>query len=276
MRTSDSYQLLFRGLFERAGLLGIVTLLGLAAPSSMARAENHALLVGINDYQHVRDLRGSVNDILQIKRVLLGELGFDERNVQTLTNQEATKENILAALAQLAQQTRAGDGLLWYYSGHGFMILDQDGDEATLDPDDRYDEVLVPYDARPWPKERATDPNSTMLSDDEISQALSSFAGRRVVVVFDSCHSGSGTRDVDEAGSRSLYGGLAPEPLRQTRGLAGNERRSICPGRWSFYRRPRRCRQPRISENMKGRGTVPLQPACFVRYGSRVMAGIGR
>ena len=187
--------------------------------STGAFAEKYALLVGINQYPHVRSLKGSVNDITQVKRVLVQDLGFADGNIRVLTDAQATKANIVAALDSLAKQTKAGDSLLWYYSGHGFSMQDVDGDEAVRDPDDHYDEILVPYDAVPFPRERATDPNTTMLGDDEIARALSGMAGRRMVVVFDSCHSGSALRGLGDTDSRSLYPGFVPPEMPKTRSL---------------------------------------------------------
>lgn len=198
---------------------GLLASLMLSVLGSVAAQDKHALLVGINDYQHVRHLRGSVNDITRVRQILVSDLAFSQDNIRVLLNEEATKRNILAALSSLADRTKAGDALFLYYSGHGFMMQDQDGDEAVLDGDDHYDEVVVPYDAVPWPRERATDPNSTMLSDDEVGQALSGLSGRRVVIVFDSCHSGSATRTVGDTDSRSLYPGFVPPGTPKTRSL---------------------------------------------------------
>src|SRR3989304_9789026 len=68
-----------------------------------AFAEKYALLVGINQYPHVRSLKGSVNDITQVKRVLVEDLGFADGNIRVLTDAQATKANIVAALATLAK-----------------------------------------------------------------------------------------------------------------------------------------------------------------------------
>ena len=187
--------------------------------SSAVFAEKYALLVGINEYTKVRPLRGSLNDIAQIKQILIHDLEFSEDKIRILIDEDATKENILSALDSLATQTKAGDSLFWYYSGHGFMMLDENGDEAFREAGDRYDEILVPYDAAPWPRERATDPNPTMLSDDEIARALSGMDGKRVVIIFDSCHSGSATRAVGDANGRSLYPGFVPSDIPRTKSL---------------------------------------------------------
>ena len=195
-----------------------------------AFAEKYALLVGINDYSQVRHLRGAVNDITEVRRVLSQDLGFADDHILVLTDAQATKANLVAALDSLAQQTKAGDSLLWYYSGHGFSMQDEDGDEALFDPEDLYDEILVPHDAIPWPRERATDPNSTMLSDDEIARALSRMAGKRVVIVFDSCHSGSATRALGDTDSRSLYPGFVPPETPKTRSLVHKKESLDLPG----------------------------------------------
>ncbi len=180
----------------------------------MAWADNYALLIGINDYPHARRLKGAINDIRRIEQIATGDLRIPENHVTVLLNEQATKANILGALARIAGQSKPGDSLLWYYSGHGWMVNDVDGDEALLDPFDKYDEVLVPYDAVPFPKDRAFEPNPTFVSDDEIGASLARMIGRRLVVIFDSCHSGTATRAFPgQESSRALYDDVAiPNP----------------------------------------------------------------
>jgi len=209
-----------RGVFPRflASILLAAALACLTAGSAVA--DNYALLIGINDYPHARPLKGAVNDILQIKRLVIEDLKFPEANVRVLLNEQATKANILAALHKLAEQTKPGDVVFWYYSGHGWVQNDVDGDEALIDPDDHLDEVLVPYDAVPWPRERALEPNPTMVVDDEIAQALSKMIGRRMLVVFDSCHSGTATRALKgESETRALYENYALPATPKTKSL---------------------------------------------------------
>src|SRR5947207_11425742 len=196
--------------------LGAFLVLAIGLFAQPLHAEKYALLVGIDNYANARHLKGAVNDIVAVRQVLLRDLGFASTNVRVLTEEQATKANILAALRGVAEQTKAGDSFFLYYSGHGTEMDDVDGDEALVDPDDHYDEVLVPYDAKPWPKERATEPNSTMVTDDEIGAALANLVGRKVVVMFDSCHSGSATRGLGETDSRSLYDGFIPAGIPRT------------------------------------------------------------
>jgi len=184
-----------------------------------AFAGKSALLIGINDYPHARPLKGAIHDVEAIRRILISDLGFAEAEIQMLVNEQATRQAIVDALAGLARRMQPGDAAFLYYSGHGWLVTDVDGDESTFNEDERFDEALVPYDAVPWPRERARDPNPTLLTDDEIARALGPMRGRRLVAIFDSCHAGSGLRGLPgEDPGRSLYDNV-PLPASRFRSL---------------------------------------------------------
>ncbi len=125
-------------------------------PSFSHTATKKALLVGINTYEklpfysnllgrQVTNLRGSVNDVNSMKRLLISQYGFRAEDVQVLTNSQATRNAILNAFERwLIHGTREGDLAFFYFSGHGTQIPDQNGDE-----DDGMDEALCPYDLVP-------------------------------------------------------------------------------------------------------------------------------
>jgi hypothetical protein len=189
-----------------------------ASPAD-ASGGKHALLIGIDTYPHARQLKGAVNDVEAMRRILTGDLGVPAANVQVLTNEQATRQAMLDALAGLQRRTRPGDAVLIYYSGHGWLVKDENGDESTFNTDEQFDEALVPYDAVPWPRERAYEPNPTLLIDDDISRALGPLPGRRVAVIMDSCHSGNALRSLPgEDVGRSLYDN-APLPTSRFKSL---------------------------------------------------------
>src|SRR5688572_29297163 len=68
-----------------------------------------ALLIGINKYQALPHLQGSINDIQLIRQVLMTRLGFDEQRITTLTDEAATRAGILAALERFVQEAGPGD-----------------------------------------------------------------------------------------------------------------------------------------------------------------------
>ncbi|MBI2305847.1 MAG: caspase family protein [Rhodocyclales bacterium] len=94
----------------------------------------------------------------------------------TLLTKAATRARILAALRNAAKRLKAGDLFFLSYSGHGGQIPDVSGDEA-----DKQDETWCLFDGQ--------------LIDDELYLELSKFAkGVRILVLSDSCHSGTVAR----------------------------------------------------------------------------------
>lgn len=101
--------------------------------------------------------------------------GFETRKLLT---EKANRHNVLTHIREAAESLKAGDKYLLTYSGHGGSLPDRNNDEF----DDGQDETWCLYDGQ--------------LVDDEIYAALGAFqAGVRVVVISDSCHSGTVTRE---------------------------------------------------------------------------------
>jgi hypothetical protein len=143
-----------------------------------------ALLIGINRYQMAgADLRGCVNDVIDIGAVLTEYCGFMKKDIAVLTDAKATKKAIEAGIKALVKGGKKGDELLLHYSGHGSNVPDDDNkDEA-----DGRDEILCPTDLD-W-----NDP----MRDDWLRTTLDGLkAGVTLTVIMDCCHSGTNTRAV--------------------------------------------------------------------------------
>ena len=150
------------------------------------RVSRRALVIGIDEYQHVSRLNGPVNDAEDIAAFIIRHSGFKDGDVRTLRDSEATRKNILKAFDEwLVQGTKTGDEVFVYFSGHGFQQPDTNGDEQ-----DRLDETLVPVDAFVTDDGRV----EGMITDDEIRGMVDRLPGRSVQVVVDACHSGTSTR----------------------------------------------------------------------------------
>lgn len=161
--------------------LGLLACLGL---SSLAHAENRALLVGLADYKDPKaNLRGPETDVKLIGEVI-GALGFRPDQVHTLMNQQATRANILSQMRTwLTEGVGPNDKVVFYYTGHGAQVADRSGDES-----DGCDESIVPYDLN-------------VILDDEIQNILQGVKAREILVMFDSCFSGTVTKslfDIDD------------------------------------------------------------------------------
>ena len=90
-----------------------------------------ALLVGIDAYPHVTPLNGCVNDVSLMRAVLIESFGFSAEHITRLTNGQATRDGILAALDALVEATGPDDVVLFHFAGHGSQIADREGDEPS-------------------------------------------------------------------------------------------------------------------------------------------------
>lgn len=182
-------------------------------------AVRRALLVGINQYQDPRNnLKGCVNDVLMMGKLITENFGFSHENVRLLIDDRATTANIRQRLRWLVDDAGPGSVLLFHYSGHGSQVRDRNGDEM----DDALDEIICPYDLN-W-----DDP----FTDDEFAHVIDSVpAGVNLTMILDCCHSGTGTRQFfKEPGlrGRAQTRFLIPPPDVGFRMAAGVE---IDPGR---------------------------------------------
>jgi hypothetical protein len=146
--------------------------------------KREALLVGINDYNGVNDLQGCINDVTNVRSVLKTFFGFENTDIRVLTDSRATKQNILSRLEKMVRNAANGDYLIFHFSGHGSQIRDREGDELA----DHMDELICPCDMN-W--------DDGFISDDMFSDILQQLKkGVRMEILLDSCHSGTGTRDM--------------------------------------------------------------------------------
>lgn len=99
-----------------------------------------AVLIGINYEGQQGQLSGCHNDVKNIKKYLMKNQGFKEKDMIILMDDGRhhlpTKKNILEAFDRVVEYSNAGDVVFIHYSGHGGRVRDTSGDEA-----DGYDEV---------------------------------------------------------------------------------------------------------------------------------------
>lgn len=103
--------------------------------------------------------------------------GFETSILRTA---EAGSEAVLGAVERAAGELEAGDLFLLTYAGHGGQVPDRNDE----DEEDRSDETWVAYDRQ--------------IVDDELYASWAKFQpGVRILVVSDSCHSGTVTRAIE-------------------------------------------------------------------------------
>lgn len=117
-------------------------------------------------------LNGAVRDAEDMYAIACTQ-GFQ---ASKLLDEAVTREAVIKTIRTASETLQTGDILLLTYAGHGGILPDKSGDES-----DGYDETWCLYDGH--------------LLDDELNLLWKGFAqGVRILVISDSCHSGTVTR----------------------------------------------------------------------------------
>lgn len=142
-------------------------------------------LVGINDYPGSQnDLQGCINDSTNVYDILVKYYGFAPSDITLLSNKRATRKAIIDGLQKLVESAVSQDVLVFHYSGHGSQIRDMEGDELK----DGKDEIICPWDF---------DWEGKYIKDDDLAGLFGELKkGVHLEVILDSCHSGTGTREL--------------------------------------------------------------------------------
>lgn len=160
--------------------------------------EYWAVLVGISDYIGTSaDLAFCDDDAYAIRDALLADPDhWTADHITCVIDDEATSDNIEAALRELASEPDDDDLLFFSFSGHGTYVPD----EWPLDEADGYDECLVVQ-------------NLELLGDDDFAGYVAVIPCQQIILMFDCCFSGgmitsSAARDA----ATTVRGFGAPRP----------------------------------------------------------------
>lgn len=132
----------------------------------------HALLIAVQGYRHFPRLRTAANDVGDLGALLESRYGF---TVRTLV--DPGRRDILGELNRLRRTMTDTDNLLIYFAGHGLL------DSATSQG------YWIPVDGE-------TDNNANWVSNADVRTAVTAIRAKHVLVVADSCFSGSILRSV--------------------------------------------------------------------------------
>lgn len=188
--------------------LGLLAL----ALASAAHADRLAVLVGVNGYSFdkskpvMQQLKSAPYDIGYMK-ALLDRCGFQSA---VLTESNATRAKVLAALADALSKAKAGDQVMFYFTGRGSI----DGKPTDSIP------TILPFDA-------ASKPTADVSMSDLEGWARSIEAkGAKSIVFLDCAFSTSGDRNTRENRHYEAY----PKVLVRT----GKARASLWTGPGTF------------------------------------------
>lgn len=146
---------------------------------SSAYQNSWAVVIGIDEYAKWPKLQYAARDAQSIRETLTGKFGFAPERVLTLSNAEATRNNILALFHdRLAHaQLKRDDRVFVFFAGHGATRKLSSGRNLGY---------IIPVDSDP--QQLAAD----AIPMTELQNIAESLNAKHVLFVMDACYSGLG------------------------------------------------------------------------------------
>jgi hypothetical protein len=149
--------------------------------------EVRALVIGIDDYQHVRKLKGATADAHDIESSLT-TMGV--RDVTALIDAKADRSSVLREISALVARTRTNDIVFLSIAGHGAQEPER---IKGSHPDGMEDVFLLPgFEPTPAGSQQR-------ILGSEFNHFIRQFElrGAKVLFIADTCHGGGMVRDID-------------------------------------------------------------------------------
>lgn len=139
---------------------------------------------------NVGDLRLTNEDANRFAQTAKASYNIPDENIRVVEN--ARRTDFEKSFAWVKDKAGENDLVLFYYSGHGTHIPDDNGDEA-----DERDEAIVPYDLADEDNWNNAD---KYIRDDQLKAWIDDIPAGAVVTFFDSCFSGGMFKDFSQSG----------------------------------------------------------------------------
>jgi hypothetical protein len=154
----------------------------------------HALVVGIDNYPHVRTLKGALADADDLESTLR-RAGVSD--VNRIPERQATRAAVVAGMERLVRQTRPRDFVVIAFAGHGTQVPER----VKNSKPDHLDEAYLLYDFDPNRK------TPEMIIGPEMKHWLGQLEANGVDVLFiaDTCYGGGLTRRWDPRSGELTY-----------------------------------------------------------------------
>jgi len=136
--------------------------------------QSWALVIGINDYQIASPLGFARQDAEAFAGVLVERFGFPEQNVAILTDQNATRDQILTSFLRFSKEdVSPDDRVAVFFAGHGHTRAGRRGEVG----------YLVPVDGDP-------ENPITLIRWDELTRNADLIEAKHLLFVMDACYGG--------------------------------------------------------------------------------------
>lgn len=150
----------------------ISSVLFLPGDQKLREGRDLALFIAIDDYENWEDLRNPIRDVEEIAGELFENFGFD-----TVILRNPTEREIYEKLNEYVRSDyRPDDQLLIFFSGHGHLI--RTSREGFIIPREAMSVTDDPF-------------GSSFISHDRLRNIVASIPCRHVLLILDSCFSGT-------------------------------------------------------------------------------------
>ncbi|MGM5470990.1 caspase family protein [Flavobacteriaceae bacterium LMO-SS05] len=152
----------------------------------MSKLDNaYALIIGVDNTQKEPQV---ISDAKAIYKLLTNEelCGYKKEHIKLLVDTKATTENIMGAIDYFIANTDENSSFLLFYSGHGGY---QESKNRSF---------LLPFGAS----------DDNVIFGKDLKDKLSQMKSKRMIILFDCCHSGSFFDDKDETITQNFSNNL--------------------------------------------------------------------
>ncbi|WOD43824.1 caspase family protein [Hwangdonia lutea] len=156
----------------------------------------YALIIGVDNEQKTTQV---LRDAQAIFDVLTNQelCGYKEENITLLLDKKATTESIIAAIDKYINKIDENSSFLLFYSGHGGYYEGRS--------------YLLPYGAT----------SESLILGEQLREKLSQMKSKRMIIMFDCCHSGGFFDGKDDVISQTISNNTAQNTLRKSEDLEG-------------------------------------------------------
>jgi uncharacterized caspase-like protein len=141
----------------------------------------YAVVIGVNKYRNVPQLRYAVQDAKAFAEFLTEYLGVPQKNVITLLDEQVTLRSMRKSLGvALSRAVGPKDTAIIYYAGHGGTEPDSGNPDG-----DGLEKYLLPHDAEPKALFGTAMPMSSL------QKIFGRIKAERLIFIADACYSGA-------------------------------------------------------------------------------------
>lgn len=164
-----------------------ITSAALLVAAQRAYADMYGIVIGVDNYSEYGSLDGAVNDAKMVANSLKS---IGAKQVKLLLDDKATRDGIKKAWDDLSSQASKGDTIFFTFAGHGAQHPERIKGSESDGQDEFY--VLSAFT-------ESGKSTYERIVDDDLQEWFSKRPDVNVVLVSDSCHSGTMTRSYQQS-----------------------------------------------------------------------------